>query len=426
MTLASAIAEAKNFLVRSQRPDGGIPAVAETDPSGFWTTAETLDAFVQCPVLGVADYPFLERSCAFLLGGQLATGAWPLGPAGSTTGSVMATGHCLAALARLRRATPTFDFGADIEASLATAADWLRQNQLPDGLWGVEPEVPEGNVGKILSTYYAVYGLSISGERLDASIGLRRAANALEGLQTGDGGWPHSAGDAPSVSATAMAVQLLILLAQGRYRERVERGLQFIRQNSGDLSVQNVSYVVPGGPGQVHFHYNTMSEAGAALLVGGAKCSDTLLASIVDRLIATQASSGSWALQDLANCQDDIIMWPTAEYFRLLSLVAVQRLSENLPAALPARPPYRINIVLAAALVLVSLYALAATKSVQGSIAVALPWLKAQWASLPPVARWVLGLGAAGIGALVSTLFVDAAKARLLQIVKRIRGDSDG
>lgn len=309
---------ASEFLLGLQKGDGGIPAVQPSDPTGCWTSAEVLDFLLSEHHLGLKYLKKTRALIQFLLQNQVQGAGWPL-TTGSSTSSTMATGHALRALRKAQRTEGLFTQTSKLGTSISQATGWLLELQHTNGGWGVEPETSEGAEPRIISTYYAIYGLTGLGQSATASPQtLSATSEFLRTAMNQDHGWGIKKGAVSDVGSTARALltlqQSYFAFDYSLYRDSYD----FILANKDQWRIDVEAYVAGGSPGHIFFHTNTICDIGNLLANTDFERYIDELSAIFYFLSEKQKHDGRWHLVDFHKEDPNTTMWSTAEYARFL------------------------------------------------------------------------------------------------------------
>lgn len=307
--------KASEFLLRNIDRSGGVPAVLPNDPIGCWTTAEVLDFLLDEHHLGILAIKKIRALATFLIENQDDDGGWPLTLGGEHT-STMSTGHALRALHKARTKEGLVAQTKQIANSITRAENWITSHQNADGGWGVEPDLPEGSASRIISTYYAVHGLSATKNAANNRC-LSRANAYLLQTQNSDGGWGFSYGEVSDVGNTARAVLSLERTSESSPSD--QSGLDFIKSHRDQWRMDVESYVAKASAGHVVFHSNTIVDVGNALMSSNFNDCFDVVTDIYQHISAQQTSDGSWHLHDWERTDRSVVMWCTSEYARFLA-----------------------------------------------------------------------------------------------------------
>ncbi len=113
------------------------------------------------------------------------------------------------------------------ERTLASAVRWFNSSKAKDDQgWGLD-----GTAKKSESTFTANVVMAQLAAGVDPlSRNLQTARKFIESRQRGDGGWPSSdlTTTKPTVYATSLATQCLMLLSQNPFNEKVEKAVKFL------------------------------------------------------------------------------------------------------------------------------------------------------------------------------------------------------
>lgn len=176
--IENAVFKGAKYLLDSQNTDGGIKLEDEnSDKSGVWVTAETLEFFLTSHLLPTTVYERVDSMIKFIIDSQNSNGAWsivnnddPL--SGANEYSTIATGHCVYVLKlALVGGFNTKKSRNLIRHSIQKGEQWLRKSIVQSGgcaFWGatdtvsgsINPNVNErSRMEYIFTTFYALMGL---------------------------------------------------------------------------------------------------------------------------------------------------------------------------------------------------------------------------------------------------------------------------
>lgn len=390
--LAERLLRAIRFLIRTLNSDGGVPAIGPDDPSGCWTTAETLEAIVRSPWFENDFIGPVRKMAQFLITAQSQTkgkaGGWPLVADGKHP-STMATAHAIIGLT-LARPFLEPPIATTFEAVVRAGVDWLKKRQGSSGGWGVEPSAgPSGQEARVVATFLALRALAQVGETVHCSQCVRNGVDFLWSLYDGNGFSP-ALGRKPDACTTARAFLAIRDAAAVAERDGFEnRALRFVMDcrptNARLWDLDTEVYVPDGASGQIVFNYNTTAEL-LEFLVHFDNTEDQQLF-LVEWFQRNQRDDGSWCLGANDRLQPDIITWPTneavialSEFFRGYAVTRPAGVSSSTLAHSQPVPPQKTRSLL---LGLVSTVA-----AVEGIVLLALllgapSCLEKSWSALP-------------------------------------------
>lgn len=170
--LENSILKGAKFLLDLQNSDGGIKLEDEnSDISGIWVTAETLEFFLQSRVLPMTCYEQVKKMIIFILDCQKENGAWPV-LTKTSSNSTVTTGHSVYVLKlALCGGFVENELESQIRQAIKKGEEWLRDNvanRTSIAFWGAENKVNKSlNPNKdessrmefVFTTYYAIIGL---------------------------------------------------------------------------------------------------------------------------------------------------------------------------------------------------------------------------------------------------------------------------
>ncbi|MFN7932210.1 MAG: prenyltransferase/squalene oxidase repeat-containing protein [Bryobacteraceae bacterium] len=404
MPYSQEIAKGLNYIRSILNPDGGVPATKPGDPSGCWTSAESLEIMLTAGVHHLDPRPVASALIAFLVANQIGSGAdsggWPL-VAGGRQASAMATGHAVAALSAARRF-----FAADasllgvLSPALTAGMAWLEAHKGSERGWGVEPTSGgDGAQLRMISTVYALRGYVAVDRTAQNSGDVNQACQAILSLQNRDGGFCGKKGLPSDACNTSRAIVALLSCKALRSSDRViQRAVSYLcsqKPRSGVWQIDTESYVTQSAPGQTVFNSNTPADAIEALLSVGRY--DKLVSTSLLWLVGSQNDDGSWCLASSDKTVPDVVSWPTNEAMFSLALASRVFKSAGLPGL--QHSLRRSTITLA----LISIFCIA-----EGVILIFTPQLLQQvWSATP---EWLRSLV---VGGLVLALFVNLLAAYL-------------
>jgi Prenyltransferase and squalene oxidase repeat len=317
--LKQRIANGYEYLAQIVNDDGGVPASAESDISGVWTTAEALDTIVRLPCIPHERFRLASQMWTFLLGSQLgdssnSPGAWPVLKSG-TSGSGLATGHAVSAIRRAHQY-----FGSDCPDELVNAAqkglDWLAHFQAHDGGWGVEPATPpHGSQPRMISTVYAVEAFTSSGFSVETSQNLRKARQWILNMRAPDGGFRSAENYDTDPCNTARAIRALIeMRAISPADKIVPEAIAYLKKTKpkGRPWPSKIeSFIVEASSGEIVFNDNTPSDA--LLMLVMADPNNPMVFELIQWFVLSQQSNGSWSLTPDDLSRAHICTWSTSE-----------------------------------------------------------------------------------------------------------------
>ncbi len=335
------ISKACQILISFQNSDGGISSSRLENPSGCWTTANVLEAFINSRGFVECGTGRVKQMVVFLLATQSGcstpvgaenkslvndpdTGSWPTVP--GSRASTMATGHAVGAL-QLSRGLYIDDqcFIERIDRAIQMGVEWLERHQNPDGGWGVEPSADkEGQTSRIIATHYALYGFWYRGGTFLNSRAVRKAVAYYLESRNRDGSWGSSKGQDGDVSNTARAVTGLIRSTYCPANSSfVEQGLKFIigRQQVGEglWDVDRETFFHNEFAG-AYYHNNSILEALTCMLNAGYYKKEAR--SALNWLLHSQEYDGLWYLSSPVRRHKEIYTWSTAEWINVVDLAS--------------------------------------------------------------------------------------------------------
>jgi|GEM_PF-2193687 len=327
MAIPDQIEKAINILLSHQNSDGGLPATKPLDDSGGWTTAEALEAFLQCAYFPKEKVKALLGMTLFLIDSQHEDGSWALvsGPRGST----LSTGHTIATL---QLALDAFESEAvlceRLRQAISRGFTWLEKYQNSDGGWGVEPTSGgrDGVASRVAGTYYALRTFWIRGGSLENSRVVRNAIDHLVRLRRPDGSWGYVAGAPGSVSNTARAIIALIRSGYCTPDSPTARSaIDFILKEKPDKYLWDLETegFLPSQPSAYGVYNNhTQYDALEALVRTG--CTKPAVQECMTWFLEHQEDDGFYYLSRPFPFRKtpDICMWSTAEWIYILDLAS--------------------------------------------------------------------------------------------------------
>lgn len=342
MPFRDRISRACAILLNYQNEDGGIPATKSGDPSGCWTTADALEAFINSGVFVEHGIARVRKMVEFLLASQIGcgdpglesddasvkdnpdVGGWPL--IQGVRASTMATGHAVGAL---RLALKLFDNDPllieRIDQAIRLGVAWLEKYQNDDGGWGAEPSAgADGRDSRIVATYYALCGFWYRGGTFENSTVVRRAADFFRNSRNRDGSWGFSRGLEGDISNTARATTALI---RSQYCEPsspiVQAAAKFIidHQEPGGLwDLGHEGFLYEDASGEVIYNNSCVFDALMCLLMVGYRGRETNQALVW--FLESQEDNGLWHLSSPKRRVKDIYTWSTAEWIDVVDLAS--------------------------------------------------------------------------------------------------------
>lgn len=176
--IENAIFKGAKYLLDSQNTDGGIKLEDEnSDESGVWVTAETLEFFLTSHLLPMTVYERVDSMIKFIINSQNSSGAWSIVNNDNTLSGVnefstIATGHCVYVLKlALVGGFNTKKSRNLIYRSIQKGEQWLRKSIIQSSgcaFWGatdtvgnsINPNMNErSRMEYILTTFYSLMGL---------------------------------------------------------------------------------------------------------------------------------------------------------------------------------------------------------------------------------------------------------------------------
>jgi len=351
MAYSVVIARGIRFISSILNADGGVPATKPGDPSGCWTSAESLEVMLTAGVHELDPRPMAESLLSFLLANQIVggqdAGGWPL-VAGGRQASAMATGHAVSALHAVLRFFPSDQqIHQRVNVSIAAGFQWLEGHRNAERGWGVEPSSGgDGAQLRMISTVYALRGYSSAGKTVQNSGTVKQACQAILSLQNSDGGFGGKRG-APSDACNTARALIGILDCNGLApRDRaIKRGVSYIlsqKPRNKQWPLATESYVTQSAPGQTVFNSNTPADAIEALL--RVERYDRLVETSLEWLVSLQNDDGSWMLASTDRTIPEVITWPTNEAMSTLSLASRVFVSKRLPSVRAEVRRYRWTV----------------------------------------------------------------------------------
>ena len=397
MPLRKEIVKGVRFLLGIQNSDGGIPATKPGDVSGCWTTGQSIEAFIITPYYPLEQISHVMRMVQFLIDSQIKgedpelreigrfqteqvenqvhsttqknpakdQGSWPL-VVGGKSGSTMATGHCVAALALAEKVFNSQDpLIRGIVDSKERGVQWLHLHRNSDGGWGVEPNgSEEGRESRMVSTVYALRGYFGCGYTAENSKDIREGVQYIVDSVNEDGGWGKKVGEASDPSNTARAV--IALIRSGVYASNsriISNALKYIKSakpKEGLWKLQTETYIVKGAPGQTIYNSNSPYDVLESFLRAG--INNENVKELIGWYVQHQEDDGRWHLGSTGKKVEDISTWSTNEAIQVLDLACEKHLRyifENYDQGLPKRWRYRVG-VLSVSVALLLLYVIGA------------------------------------------------------------------
>jgi len=326
-TLRRALTDGVLYLQQVQHESsGGLPATQIGEADGCWTSASALESVLVCPFVVPRRDGTIRDLVSFLDASAIRSGSvvsWPV-VAGSGRSSTMATGHALAALSAAQAELVDEPTQQRLAPLLEGAIQWITANVNDDGSWGVEPDRrPSGRPGRLISTAYALRGLSAAGQSVDNSDLVR---NAVQWLWTShnasDGGFGASPGAVSDPCSTARTLNALHRCAAVDPNDaRVDQAVEYLRSSKprGRLwDLETESYVSEETAGQTTFNSNTTADVLEALLRLSPTSKNVGL--LVDWYLKHQMGDGSWPLGANEESDSSVVTWPTCEAILTLSI----------------------------------------------------------------------------------------------------------
>lgn len=197
MNYGEVIQKGIRYLKSSQNPDGGIPIRGIDDNSGYWTTAEALEAIVSTVYLIMnTDYlRFLIKMVSYLLAGQYVIndkGYWKEEDNPNARPSTVTTAHVIYALKLCQNNVfgedddikvsigekdySIIELNSTIEDAVKKGTNWLLSIKNSDDGWGRD----EQNGSNVLCTYYVLKGLSAVGKNAGSDHSVKEACYYLK------------------------------------------------------------------------------------------------------------------------------------------------------------------------------------------------------------------------------------------------------
>lgn len=321
--LSERIIKAIRFLIRIANTDGGIPAVKPGEPSGCWTTAETLEAILRSPWFHVDLMTPIAKMTGFLLRTQIKeetdSGGWPL-VVGAKHPSAMATAHSILALSLARSFLKSKD--SLITDSINAGVVWLKKFQSPSGGWGLEPSGGlSGREPRVVSTFLALRALSQLGEVVHSSRCARSGVDFLWSLYDGNGFGPALGRPSDACSTARAFLAIRDAGALDEHENFVSRTLSFIsscKPKDRLWDLDNEVYVPDGAAGQIVFNNNSTAELLEFFV--NIDTTEGQQIALVKWFQQNQRDDGSWCLGANNRLLTDLVTWPTNEAILTLSL----------------------------------------------------------------------------------------------------------
>ena len=260
-----------HYLLNHRNNDGGIPSISPRTHSGFWTTAEAVDVFLNIPYFPKELLNDVKDLITFLVDNHVDKKGWPIS-VGSEEISTMATGHAITALSHGERIFRNdVSFAEKCKKIRDEAFEWLDQNINDNEGWGIEPEYGGGGEAKetrVISTHYALKAYFSTKKNFNNSQDVKQAINYVIGSRNNDGGWGLQRGMESDPGSTARSIIMLIQSKRCNQRDPIiKKALSYLLSLKDSWSFDVESYLTPGSPGQVHFHSNTQMDVLEALIV---------------------------------------------------------------------------------------------------------------------------------------------------------------
>ena len=326
MPFREPIRKATDFLLRHVNDDGGLCATQPDAPSGYWTTAEAIEAFLKSVHYPKGRLDRVESMLGFILEGMCEGGGWPL-LVGGQRASTMATGHVLAALAIAERELrPDSRLREHVIRYKELAAIWLIEKQNRDHGWSIEPDAETDKASRMISTTYALRGLVEAGYTARDSKTVSQAADYIQSAANHDHGWGSQVGNASDPCNTARAVTCLIRCSRSRPSDRIVRqALGFIVKSRARWKfgqAETETYVAQGSSGETVFNMNTPYDLLEAFMYAGYRGHE--VRELVSWFLRSQEDDGRWFLEPASRQTKPISTWPTSEAIIALELVQAQ------------------------------------------------------------------------------------------------------
>ncbi|MFZ5904496.1 MAG: prenyltransferase/squalene oxidase repeat-containing protein [Chloroflexota bacterium] len=338
MPFREQITKASKMLISCQNTDGGISATKRGDPSGCWTTADTLESFLNSGRFVEVGISRIKRMTMFLEATQIRgndtdkgkngkytnSGGWPL--IQGDHACTMATGHAVGALQLARELFKDDEETTEkIDQAISRGANWLEKNQNSDGGWGSEPSAgQDGRYSRIVATYYALYGYWYRGGNFSNSAAVRMAVDFFLKSRNNDGSWGFAKGLTGDISNTARAARGLLLSSYcDSTSPLVKDAIKFIITNQeprGLWDLAHEGFLYEDASGEVIYNNSCVFDALMFLLTADYREKETLEA--IKWFLNTQEDSGFWCLSSPKRRVSDIYTWPTAEWIDVIDLAS--------------------------------------------------------------------------------------------------------
>ena len=423
-TTAEIATSAIGFLRSSgiMNSDGGIASTKAGDKSGCWTTAETLEMFVETEsLLHLGLTEDIEKMVKFLLNNQEEDGSWELTYANRT----VACGCAVKALTISAKIIPEQLVREKVIAAARAGIEWLRQCQGDDGGWGPNPKGgADGSKSRVVSTCIALEAFLSVGERSNSSETIRKAIENLREAQNNDGGWGPTHNEKSDVCNSARALKALFGSHEFDTKDPViTKGWDYIFQRgfpnkrtylhrisntpcSGWESTMETFLVGLDYPAHVFFHNHTVYEVLCASLM--MNCCNKKILDCLKYFLTRQQGDGSWHFDGEETCT-----WVTAEGLHLVNLS-----SKILKQEVITTKRKDLKILLLSALVVIfGITSFMEYLIYSGSLGGLLNW----WLSLPSEIRSILlvGIGLGVVVGVISELLHDLVRKALSKLMRK-------